>query len=956
MSSVQRYFTRSLDVLDDIGETTSQHPGDKENADTTPRQLDPHTLDIFRHSKQDGELRPYNEFPLRTSQKFQHVADSHTDTQLYETNNKEYTWDKNDVLVPPRGREYSRGRDDPLAPPHLQRPHFHRASIGEWEFQEMLGQGSMGKVKLAKSSTTGEFVAVKVVTRALKTFLAAQRDIPSPRTKEELAKREKSLMREVARDTRTVREAALGRILDHPNVCRMYDLYTLSHHYYMTFEYVSGGQLLDYIIQNGLISENKSRKFARSIGSVLSYLHKNNIVHRDLKIENIMIDSHGELKLIDFGLSNFYNLRSLLETYCGSLYFAAPELLSATPYIGPEIDVWSFGVVIYVLVCGRIPFDDDDANALHAKIRSGKFTFPEFVSSDARSLIKKMLTVEPADRATLPQVLKHRWMNKNYVCPPMTHFPDRTPLTVDTIDQNVIEEMVKLELVKDAETTMLELQNIVISKKYTSLSKGYYKVKKSIRQHEVLDGNVPTTAYHPLLSKYYLTSEWLQRGHKHNSSLDFDNSPSSQTVVNDDSQDFLGNEPHHDAPHSIISSVHNPNADESKYNNLPFKIKKTSDPHVSPTRKTHHNPSDDIPPMSRKQSVPVTTRDYSSSNKGPLITASKVKKVFRRLSTTIRSSMGSNSRKTTGSTSSNEPAKPVSPTEDFAEHLPNVIERDVSASPPWLKAGNKAMVRSKSVGNERQYQTMLLKRDTVENKQETGNDNDTESQNSSHAHGIFSVQTTSSRSRRVVRSKIIKALEKNHIQYTEYKNGFHCSYLNKIPVVNTNILQDEKLTSDDNDYIDNTSNEGPRNEVYLDTDDNYMEESLNHTSDTIHESLPQLLYDDSPSSKETGTHGFNTPLTPASRVTTNNNPLTLESNIVTKIEPESMLSSPITNNIEWNKNQPYIAHEGRQIIEFDISITKLSILGLIGVHLNKIRGDSWAYKDVATRLIESMNL
>lgn len=149
--------------------------------------------------------------------------------------------------------------------------------------------------------------------------------------------------------------------------------------------------MLDYIISHGKLREKHARKFARQILSALDYCHRNSIVHRgstfssslivDLKIENILISKSGNIKIIDFGLSNLYSSRSLLTTYCGSLYFAAPELLNAKAYTGPEVDIWSFGIVLYVLVCGKVPFDDQSMAALHAKIKRGYVEYPAWLST-----------------------------------------------------------------------------------------------------------------------------------------------------------------------------------------------------------------------------------------------------------------------------------------------------------------------------------------------------------------------------------------------------------------------------------------------------------------------------------------------------------------------------------------------------------------------------------------------
>lgn len=114
---------------------------------------------------------------------------------------------------------------------------------------------------------------------------------------------------------------------------------------------------------------------------VLDYCHRNSIVHRDLKVENILISSDGTIKVIDFGLSNLFSPTSQLSTFCGSLYFAAPELLEGKLYVGPEVDVWSFGIVLYVLVCGQVPFDDPTMQGMHAKVKRGHVDYPSFLSS-----------------------------------------------------------------------------------------------------------------------------------------------------------------------------------------------------------------------------------------------------------------------------------------------------------------------------------------------------------------------------------------------------------------------------------------------------------------------------------------------------------------------------------------------------------------------------------------------
>ncbi|EPQ53024.1 Pkinase-domain-containing protein [Gloeophyllum trabeum ATCC 11539] len=308
--------------------------------------------------------------------------------------------------------------------------------LGDYTLSKTLGAGSMGKVKLAHHNITGEKFAVKILPRAS----------PSGTTNGASGEAAaKQANKDASKEIRTLREAALSMLLHHPYICGMREMIVHQHHYYMVQEYINGGQMLDYIISHGRLRERVARKFARQIGSALEYCHRNNVVHRDLKIENILISHTGNIKIIDFGLSNLYDPANHLGTFCGSLYFAAPELLNAKVYTGPEVDVWSFGVVLYVLVCGKVPFDDQSMPALHAKIKRGLVEYPVWLSAECKHLLSRMLVTNPAARAPLSEVLSHPWMVRGFPGPPDPHMVRREPLRPDELERTVIRQMTGLE-------------------------------------------------------------------------------------------------------------------------------------------------------------------------------------------------------------------------------------------------------------------------------------------------------------------------------------------------------------------------------------------------------------------------------------------------------------------------------------------------------------------------------
>ena len=399
----------------------------------------------------------------------------------------------------------------------------------------------MGKVKLAKNLETGEQVAVKIVPRQSTDEHRNDRD------------RERA---DHSKEVRTAREAAIVTLLNHPYICAMRDVVRTDYHWYMLFEYVNGGQMLDYIISHGRLKEKQARKFGRQIASALDYCHRNSIVHRDLKIENILISKTGDIKIIDFGLSNLFSPKNHLKTFCGSLYFAAPELLQARQYTGPEVDIWSFGIVLYVLVCGKVPFDDQSMPQLHAKIKRGVVDYPTWLSPgrratvaalyrfitnyhlECKNLISRMLVTDPRQRASLGEILNHPWITKGFNSPPENYLPPREPLQFP-LDPQIIEKMHGFDF-GEPDFIERELTKVLGSEEYQNAVRNnarehavhavgsekkrgvfdFYKRRSSVTSRETLPnassdgvqlGSDPVNAFSPLISIYYLVREKKER-------------------------------------------------------------------------------------------------------------------------------------------------------------------------------------------------------------------------------------------------------------------------------------------------------------------------------------------------------------------------------------------------------------------------------------------------------------
>ncbi|KAM7217802.1 Protein kinase-like domain containing protein [Rhypophila decipiens] len=270
--------------------------------------------------------------------------------------------------------------------------------IGAYNIVKTLGEGSFGKVKLAVHRSTGQQVALKIIAR------------------------KKLISRDM--QGRVEREIEYLQLLRHPHIIKLYTVIKTPSEIIMVLEY-AGGELFDYIVQHGKMKEDEARRFFQQMLCAVEYCHRHKIVHRDLKPENLLLDENLNVKIADFGLSNIMTDGNFLRTSCGSPNYAAPEVINGKLYAGPEVDVWSCGVILYVLLVGRLPFDDEHIPSLFAKIARGSYMVPTWMSPSAASLIKKMLVVNPVQRATIDEIRQDPWFLKDlpaYLHPPVEEF------------------------------------------------------------------------------------------------------------------------------------------------------------------------------------------------------------------------------------------------------------------------------------------------------------------------------------------------------------------------------------------------------------------------------------------------------------------------------------------------------------------------------------------------------
>ncbi|XP_063762907.1 serine/threonine-protein kinase SIK3 homolog isoform X3 [Eleginops maclovinus] len=338
------------------------------------------------------------------------------------------------------------------------------ARVGHYEIERTIGKGNFAVVKLATHIITKAKVAIKIVDKT-------QLD------DENLKK--------------IFREVQIMKLLKHPHIIRLYQVMETERMIYLVTEYASGGEIFDHLVAHGRMAEKDARKKFKQIVAAVHFCHCRNIVHRDLKAENLLLDHNLNIKIADFGFSNLFSRGQLLKTWCGSPPYAAPELFEGKEYDGPKVDIWSLGVVLYVLVCGALPFDGSTLQNLRARVLSGKFRIPFFMSTDCEYLIRHMLVLEPSRRLTMEQICKNKWMRLGDPDPDFDRLIAECEQVKTERDTELINEQVLIamcEMGLDRERTLQSLQTDA----YDHYSAIYSLLADRLKKHKTLRVAPPT--------------------------------------------------------------------------------------------------------------------------------------------------------------------------------------------------------------------------------------------------------------------------------------------------------------------------------------------------------------------------------------------------------------------------------------------------------------------------------
>lgn len=283
-----------------------------------------------------------------------------------------------------------------------------KTHVGPWQLGRTLGKGATGRVRLAKHALTGQAAAIKIVSKKSAALVQSA----------SMAQMEKEVsMPPTAAGFRLMpfgieREVVIMKLIEHPNVINLYDVWENRGELYLVLEYVEGGELFDYVSCYGALPEEEAVRLFRQIIAGLSYCHRFNICHRDLKPENILLDSNRNIKLADFGMAALQPADRWLNTSCGSPHYAAPEIIYGRKYRGDKADIWSVGIILFAMLNGFLPFDGGDVTSTLRLVKKGEYYLPPSLSVEASDLIQRILQKRPEDRISMNGIWQHPLLKK----------------------------------------------------------------------------------------------------------------------------------------------------------------------------------------------------------------------------------------------------------------------------------------------------------------------------------------------------------------------------------------------------------------------------------------------------------------------------------------------------------------------------------------------------------------
>ncbi|OXB55390.1 hypothetical protein ASZ78_004300 [Callipepla squamata] len=325
--------------------------------------------------------------------------------------------------------------------------------IGNYRLLKTIGKGNFAKVKLARHILTGREVAIKIIDKTQLNPTSLQK----PKMFNVLLQ--------------------LYRLI---YFMKLFEVIETEKTLYLIMEYASGGEVFDYLVAHGRMKEKEARAKFRQIVSAVQYCHQKHIVHRDLKAENLLLDADMNIKIADFGFSNEFTVGNKLDTFCGSPPYAAPELFQGKKYDGPEVDVWSLGVILYTLVSGSLPFDGQNLKELRERVLRGKYRIPFYMSTDCENLLKRFLVLNPTKRGTLEQIMKDRWINAGHEEDELKPFVEPE---LDISDQKRIDIMVGMGYSQE------EIQESLSKMKYDEITATYLLLGRKSSELDASDSS-----------------------------------------------------------------------------------------------------------------------------------------------------------------------------------------------------------------------------------------------------------------------------------------------------------------------------------------------------------------------------------------------------------------------------------------------------------------------------------